>query len=443
MTIEAPLPTRPTSIRLSTSRLHDRADRLAPKPILSEGAPRLAMSLLVGDSVRPTRAQARAFARFANTCDPVADDLVAAMRRDRTRIRAQFEQALEHGIETVDDPAPEVQAFIDALDDVPFWVDYDKLDLAAQAIARMPVSTLLAFTTAIAFPASYVSPRVNDVLLRGGDLAKRAAARIVETVSWSMDCTAPGGMERFGEGTKNTARVRVVHAYIRAGIDRVDDWNTDTHGRPVNQLHYCVTMIPIAGVALAVMAAGHWYSRRERDAIVHLYRYVAHTMGVTAELQVTSLDELLRLIWLAVWSEVDPDDSSRALTDAALKAVPRIYGVDGPGPANRIKSWAYYHFHADLARLSLGSGYSDAVGIPRLSPMAALYPLWFARNLVRDRLSVAVPGGAARAARRGHRERMRAVGEVKQRLDVRPYERDGAVHTVGERDRELRAGRTR
>lgn len=429
MTIDAP----------STAHLHDRTDRLEPKPILREGGPRLAMSLLAGDSVRPTRAQARAFAKFAHTCDPVADDLVAAMRRDRLRVRTQFEQALEHGIETVDDPAPEVAAFIATLDDVPFWVDYDKLDLAARAIARMPMSTLMAFTTAIAFPATYVSPRVNDVLLRGGDLAKRAAGRIVETVSWSMDCTAPGGMERFGAGTKNTARVRVVHAYIRAGIDRVDDWNIDTHGRPVNQLHYCVTMIPIAGVALAVMAAGHWYSRRERDAIVHLYRYIAHTMGVTADLQVTSLDELLRLIWLAVWSEVDPDDSSAALTEAALKAVPRIYGVDGPGVANRIRSWAYYHFHADLARLSLGSGYADAVGVPRLSPMAALYPVWFARNLVRDRLSVLVPGGAGRAARRGHAERMREIAEVKRRLEVRPYERDEAVQSIRERDRELRA----
>ncbi|WP_418345338.1 hypothetical protein [Rhodococcus pyridinivorans] len=125
----------------STAHLHDRTDRLAPKPILREGGPRLAMSLLAGDSVRPTRAQSRAFAKFAHTCDPVADDLVAAIRRDRLRIRTQFEQALEHGIETVDDSAPEMAAFIATLDGVPFRVDYDKLDLAARAIVRMPMST--------------------------------------------------------------------------------------------------------------------------------------------------------------------------------------------------------------------------------------------------------------------------------------------------------------
>lgn len=424
----------------STARLHDRADRPEPEPILRQGAPRLAVSLLAGDSVRPTRAQTQSFAKFAQSCDPVADDLVAAMRRgDRRRIRVQFEQALEHGIETVDDPAPELEAFIAALDDVPFWVDYDKLDVAAQAIARLPLSTLMAFTAAIAFPASYVSPRVNDVLLRGGDLSKRAAGRVVETVSWSMDCTAPGGMERFGEGTKNTARVRLVHGYIRAGIGSVDDWDTDTHGRPVNQLHYCVTMIPIAGVALAVMAAGHWYSRRERDAIVHLYRYVAHTMGVTADLQVSSLDDLLRLIWLAVWSEVDPDDSSRLLTTAVLDAVPRMYGLDGRGVRGRLRRWGCYRFHADLARLALGTDYADRVGIPRLSPVAAVFPFWFARNLVKDRLQVLLPGGRARAARRGHVARTRGIARIKQHLDVRPYERDEAVRSVRERDRELRA----
>ncbi|MGW5338078.1 hypothetical protein ACWEQD_06585 [Rhodococcus pyridinivorans] len=93
----------------------------------------------------------------------------------------------------------------------------------------------------------------------------------------------------------------------------------------------------------------------------------------------------LRLIWLAVWSAVDPDDSSAALTEAAL------------------------------------------------------YPVWFARNLLRDRLNVLVPGGAGRAARRGHAERMREIAEVKRRLEVRPHERDGAVQSIRERDRELRA----
>ncbi|WP_156666115.1 hypothetical protein RBB84_23405 [Rhodococcus sp. D-6] len=41
----------------------------------------------------------------------------------------------------MDDSAPEMAAFIATLDGVPFRVDYDKLDLAARAIVRMPMST--------------------------------------------------------------------------------------------------------------------------------------------------------------------------------------------------------------------------------------------------------------------------------------------------------------
>ena len=411
----------------TTAGLHDRDARFTPKQILSEGLPRLAMSLLAGDGVRPTAAQARAFAAYARSDDPVADRLVAAMRAgDRAAIRAQFEQALAHGIETVEDPDPAVVEFIAALDDVPFWVDYTKLDVAAAALARMPMSTLMPFTTALAFPASYVSPRVNDVLLRGGDLHKRAAGRIVETVSWIVDCTAPGGMERFGAGTQNTARVRLIHAYIRAGVNSDPEWDAEVSGDPVNQLHYCVTMIPITGIALATMFAGHHYSRTEREAILHLHRYISHVMGVVPELQVTCMDDLLRLIWLAVWSEMDPDESSRRLTGAALDAVPTMYGLTGRGPVGRARRWAVRNVHSDLVRLAFGPDYSDAVGVTGLSPAAALLPLWVARNLALDLPRRLVPGGAARAARRGHAARVRDLAQIKARLTIRAYERDGA-----------------
>lgn len=412
-----------------TSRSHDRAKRLDAPPILQQGALRLLVARLGGDSVRPTEAQVRAFSRFAHACDPVADDLVAAMRAgDGTLLRSQVELALESGIEAVVAPDPAVEAFIARLDDVPFWLDYDQLDLASRAIARTPAQTLMALMAGSAFPASYVSPRVNDVLLAGGELIDRTAARIVETVSWTIDCAAPGGMERFGEGTKNTARVRLVHAYIRAGLDASGTWNTETHGRPLNQLHYCVTMIPTVAVALGAMAAGHWYSRRERDAILHLYRYVAHTMGVAPELQISSVEDLVRLTWLAAHLEVTPDASSADLTRATLNAIPRIHGSTGGRPG-RARDWAIYHLHSDLARLSLGTDYSDAVGIPRLSPMAAVLPIVVARNFARDRLQVALPGGSERAARRGHQERVASIAEFKARVATRKHHREPAATT--------------
>lgn len=411
----------------STARSHDRDLRPGAPSILQKGALRVLMNWLGGDSVRPTESQVRAFSAFAYECDPVADELVAAMRAgDGGELRSQVELALESGIEAVVEPHPAVRAFIACLDDVPFWLDYDQLDLAARAIARTPLQTLMALMAGVAFPASYVSPRVNDVLLTGGELMDRTAARIVETVSWTIDCAAPGGMERFGEGTKNTARVRLVHAYIRAGLDASGEWSSETHGRPLNQLHYCVTMIPTVAVALGTLAAGHWHSRRERDAILHLYRYVGHTMGVAPELQVSSVRDLVRLSWLAAYLEVTPDESSAELTRATLHAIPRIH-ASGHGWQGSRKTWAIYHLHADLARLSLGADYSDAVGIPRLSPMAALLPIWVVRNVIKDRLDILVCGGSEEAARRGHQRRVRSITEIKQRLGTRQHHREPAT----------------
>ena len=47
-----------------------------------------------------------------------------------------FEQALEHGIDSVDDPAPSLVTLFDELDRVPEWVDFDQLERGAIAFWR-------------------------------------------------------------------------------------------------------------------------------------------------------------------------------------------------------------------------------------------------------------------------------------------------------------------
>ncbi|HWV27490.1 MAG TPA: oxygenase MpaB family protein [Aeromicrobium sp.] len=406
-------------------------------PAVRRGAVGLAMRLLSDpDRVRPTPAQALAFRRFADVCDPVADDLVVAMRAHGPGIlRRQVEAAIEHGIEAVQSPAPEVVEFIRALEDEPFWLDRGKLALGAQAMGRVPLDLLVCLTTAITLPGSYVSPRVNDVLLHSGDLRERAAGRVAETVGWVVDCTQPGGMDRFGPGFATTARVRLIHAFIRAGIGGLDDWDTQTRGRPLNQLHYCVTMIPLLGVALGTHVLGHLQTRAERDGVIHLYRYMAHLMGVSPDLQITDLDDLFRLTWLAAWSESDPDESSRELTTAVLDAVPDLFDLSSGG---RLRRRVHRNVHHDLVRLTFGHDYADVTGVDRLSLLGApVLGAYTIRHLLPQVARRLVPGGNARAAARGHRERAVRMAVLKERLGALPYQRDGAVATVRRRHERL------
>lgn len=396
----------------------DSQKRVSPPAFLRAGPARVGLRLFGGERVRPTQAQAETFRRYMYECDPPADDLVAAMHSLPKGVgRAQFDQALEHGIETVADPLPELVAFFTVLDSVPFWVDFDKMAVAEKTVCRIPMRTQTLLNVAVAFPVSYVSHRVNQVLVRAGDLELSAASRLTETNLWFTECTAPGGMHRFGEGFKTTARVRLIHAYIRAGMNHLEEWDYENWGRPINQSHQTVTLIPIILGALLTVPFGHLQTPKEHRALLHLFRYMAHVMGVRPELQITTFDDLMRLIWLAVWSEFDPDEYSPRLTNAALDAIPTIYGLPQGAIGAPIR-WAYRHLHADIASLAFGRKYRRAFGLPPLSPMVAVLPLLAAANLLSDLTRVFTPGATRSRAEHGNRKRHLAIRAMSRRTEA-------------------------
>ncbi|MBA0046357.1 oxygenase MpaB family protein [Mycobacteroides sp. LB1] len=377
---------------------------------------RLALAIFGSDSVRPTKAQAAAFRKYQTVSDPIVDELIAAIKKlPKGEGRAQFETALESGIEAVESPIPELVAFIEELENVPFWVDFDKLLLAQRTVSRIPMRTQVMLLTSIAFPVSYVSSRVNQVLVRAGDLDLKAPSRLAETNVWFCECALPGGMDRFGEGFKITARVRLIHGFIRSGMNSLDDWNYEEWGHPVNQSHYTVTLIPIMLSSLLTLLFGHLHTPRENDAVLHLLRYMAHVMGVHPALQITSFDELLRLIWLAIWSEFDPDASSPRLTKAALDAVPVLYGLPTTGPLAPAIRWAFRQIHADIATMVFGPFYRKAFGLPPLSPLVAVLPVIVGVNLLSDALRIITPGATRRRSIKGAAQRRKALKAMAER----------------------------
>ena len=411
-------------------------DRPTPNAVLSEGVIGLLMRWLPAGDVRPTSRQTAAFRAQQAVGDPVADALVAAMRRER-RGRPQLETALDDGLDAVADPLPELVAFIETLETEPYWLDRELLAVGARAMNRIPLDTLLSLTAAVTLPGSYVSPRVNDVLMRGGDLHSRAAGRVVETVTWLVECAGPGGMERSGDGFRTTARVRIIHAYIRAGVGALEDWDHESNGTPVNQLHYAVTMIPLVAVVVGSVALGHLQSAHEREGTLHLYRYMGHLMGIVPELQIVTMNDLMRLAWLAAWSEYEPDASSRDLTHAVLNSIDQLRDLREETSLQRVRAWGHRRAHHDLTRLVLGPSYAEATGLHPLSLMAYALPVVTAGNAARYFARRLVPGELDRAARRGHDQRVNRLAEISERVRTEPFRRDDAVETVRDRHGQL------
>ena len=112
--------------------------------------------------------QFRRYGELLTVGDAPMDDLVAWMHTDAPpEAREMFERALEHGISQVADAPAPLREFFDAVETVPDWVDFDRIDLGAAAL-RSGGSDGLAIARDVALFGGYLFSGFNQTLLRTG-----------------------------------------------------------------------------------------------------------------------------------------------------------------------------------------------------------------------------------------------------------------------------------
>jgi hypothetical protein len=344
-------------------------------PILFREFPfNVGLRLMAPGGLRPTARQRDDYRRFTQLGDPLADNLVGAFRGLPTGVgRQQFETAVERGIDAVDDPLPELVAFFAQVDARPYWVDQHKLALASRVTGRIGVVAGFTSLAMLSLMGGYLASRADKTLVGTGDLDQMAPRRLAETLTWTVDVTGPGALGRFENGFKGALRVRVMHAMVRAGMNRRPDWNYADWDQPVNQSTLAGTLLLFSmGNVLGSQALGLRFSRREKDAIYHFWRYVGYLLGVDAEILPTSELDTWRLLWLQADYEFRPDNDSRRLGQALAKALgPLLIGTENT-PADRVKRYLVTNFLCSYSRLILGKSNSDALGLVDSTAFKAL-----------------------------------------------------------------------
>jgi hypothetical protein len=117
-----------------------------------------------------------------------------------------------------------------------------------------------------------------------------------------------------------TVRVRLIHAQVRRLLLESGQWNADAWGAPINQCHMAGTNLMFSvGVLDGLSRLGYRFDRLEREAVVHLWRYVGYLLGVDPELLIADELEGNRLLDLMFAFEPEPDNDSRALVDALMQ----------------------------------------------------------------------------------------------------------------------------
>ena len=265
-----------------------------------------------------------------------------------------FDRALENGIDSIDDPTPGLAALFEQLDHVPDWVDFDQLHRGAVAFWRAgPIVPPVLAWGAIAGGFSMYSatrPVLFSGRLRQND---RVGTRLVESFRYVVAAYTPGGMGRFEEGFRLTAKVRMIHAAVRHSLSRSEHWDWANWGIPINDLDAMVTQAGQFGVKFvdAVQSAGIRYTDRELEDIFALSRYVGHVIGVPASILHTDYDDARRKTDIHTMLELPPDDLCRDVVHSIVQ-----YSIENPPGDVEVLPGPVAKFMTDERRLKLAYG---------------------------------------------------------------------------------------
>lgn len=359
---------------------------------------RAACLVLFGFDPVPTPEQVLHFAHGHYDTDPVAEAFVAEVydALGTAEGRRMLDSALNDGLDAVADPPPSLVALMAELTAEPDWLDWELLERGAKvlrgfgpAVASSAGSgTLLAYTeSSIAKPLSLTGAYAGDSALR----------RFMETQRHTFDISEPGGMRPGGPGWMSSARVRVMHVFLRRRIAGHPEWDADAWGEPINQSDAEMTLLSGSVVmALSMCAIGHPVTRRDTEALMHLWRYVGHVMGVHPRWYPQTVGEAVQLtmVYFLKRAHSAAGDGTE-LIESYLRA---FRPESGTGWRRRIRDEANYRAQIGYARYWLPGSFYRSYDMPFAWPWA-LHPL------------LQAPGNLALGLARKSSRRLDAAGD--------------------------------
>jgi len=216
--------------------------------------------------------------------DPVAERFVDEVffgELGPRKGRNMLDQALNEGINKVENPPPSMKALFEQFETVPDWVDRDLVEQGA-AIWRRWGTDLFNVAGAETLEMYTESAVATPLSLAGGYAGDNALRRFLETTRFWMDVSEPGALFQTGGAGRGTAmRVRVMHVSVRRRVAEHAEWDMDKWGLPISQTYMMLTLLGgSVAPALMMWGLGHITTPKEIRALQHYQRYLGHLVGV-------------------------------------------------------------------------------------------------------------------------------------------------------------------
>jgi hypothetical protein len=314
--------------------------------------------------------------------DPLADHAIESLSTLSHAARnALVERVLRRGADNVPDAPEPLRAMVRACERVPFWVDFAHAERGGRAFLRSGLIGGLVLGT-YSLTVSYCSPAGNKPLVLSGRLEQDTPRRLAETSRYVQLVAQPGSMRPGGEGWVSTVKVRLVHAMVRRMALSSPKWNLPAWGTPINQPDMCGTGLLFSWIVLdGLDKLGFAIEGEERDALLHLWRYITWLQGVDEDLLWSSEREAREFWELLGLTQAPPDADSRMLVNALLAS-----GRSGARTDDeRKRAEKMLPVSYALSRFFLGDSLADALELPRTRferALPALRPLSAATKLI-------------------------------------------------------------
>lgn len=340
--------------------------------------------------------------------DAPAARLAEAMRmragEPRRVTHAQFRTALSDGIDAVPDAPAALREFMELVSEPPAWVDWDRIEHAGRVTQRLG-ATAGDVLLQLSLMGGYRFGGPTDLLVATGGLSgPDTLRRLAETQHWSLSIVQPGALRPGNEGWRLTVHVRVMHALVNAGyLSRPGAWDVERWGLPINQADQAGTLGLFDGTLLVgSRALGVPISRRDADAVMHMWKYVGWLMGVHGDFLTD--DERERHTWnlhilLAAPGQTQAGrDLVQAILDAQYeREYEPLFGVlDVPA---RLRGLYERERILSMLTVFLGIRSMRELGQPARPPWA--FGLRLVTNTLLYRVYGRLPGGSDRLVRRG------------------------------------------
>lgn len=312
------------------------------------------------------------YAGFYTVGDPLADAAVAAFAQMQPgQGHRLLTRALDEGAGAVPDMPAELLALLEAVERVPDWVDFQRINLGARAYQRTGAAAPLVLSAWSLMNGYHSAPAVKPLAFTKA-LDAMAPRRLAETGRFVTETVQVDGLRRFAPGFKTAVKVRVMHALVRQMLQRSGEWNDDW-GYPINQCDMVGTVVEFSWLMLeGTRKMGYRFTHDESEAIVHLWRYAGYLSGVDERLlrHFDTEAHMRHLAEMIYEIQPGPDESSLALA-AALRKVP--LQAAGSAFERAIARWTV-KYHDGMTWALNGDEIARDLEIPNRSWRWALWP---------------------------------------------------------------------